>query len=130
MSDPDRESLVDGRVERRPAQGTVTPLLDASFGLFVWMAHLVMVYVSAALACGLGLVGGGGRDVTGLRTALVAVTIAAAAVVALHAVHRWRRQREMPDRRFRMFVTVGCDAIATLAIVWQLLAIGLVPVCV
>ena len=114
---------------RGAAEGTVTPLLDATFGFFVWLGHLVVVYVAAALACGLGLVGPFGRGAAGLVTALGLATLVAAVAVVLHAVRRWRRLRMVPERRFRVLVTVGCDAIALVAIVWQLLAIGLVPVC-
>ena len=116
--------------ERGPAGGTVGSLLDAAFGFFVWMAHLLTIYIAAALACGLGLVGADGRSPAGLRTALVVATVVAAVVVALHAARRWRQQRARPNANFRMSVTLGCDAIATVGIVWQLLAIGLVPACV
>jgi hypothetical protein len=112
------------------ADAAVAPLLDAAFGLFVWMGHLLTVYIAAALACGLGLVARfGGRTAAGLVTALVAVTVAATVVVAVHAGIRWRQQRALPDKRFRLSLTLGSDAIASVAIVWQFLAIALVPVC-
>lgn len=62
-------------------------------------------------------------------TVLTVITVAAAAIVVWHAGRRYRQQRELPERRFRMAVTMGCDAIATVAIAWQLLAILLVPAC-
>jgi amino acid transporter len=111
-----------------PRQEGVRPLLDATFGFFVWAAHLLTVYVAAALACGLGLVGRG-PGTTALTTALVIATILAAAAVVVHSVRRWRQQRERPELRFRMSITVGCDAVAAVAIVWQILAILLVPPC-
>jgi uncharacterized membrane protein YidH (DUF202 family) len=107
----------------------VRSLLDAAFGLFVWMAHLVAIYVAAALACGLGLVGTGARNPTTLASVLAATTVVGAGIVALHATRRWRQMRDFPERRFRMTVTVGADAIAIVAIMWQLIAIGLVPPC-
>jgi len=55
----------------------------------------------------------------GFATALVLVTVAAAAIVVLHALPR--------PRQFRMWVTIGSSAIATVAIVWQLFAFLLVP---
>jgi hypothetical protein len=120
----------DAGAGRGKADAAVAPLLDAAFGLFVWMAHLLTVYIAAALACGLGLVArSGGRTAAGLATVLVAVTVAATVMVAVHAGARWRQQRASPDRRFRLSLTLGADAIAFVAIVWQLLAIALVPVC-
>ena len=109
--------------------GTVTPLLDVAFGFFVWAAHLLVVYVSTAVACqlGLGATDAGSRTI--FLTALALVTVAAAAIVGLHAVRRYRQQRDVPERRVRMSLTIGCDAIATLAITWQLFAILLVPIC-
>src|SRR5690242_15516896 len=107
MSSPDRET--GGRGPRTGAtEGTVGPLLDGAFGFFVWIAHLVAIYVTAALACGLGLVRAGGGTRTTLALPLAAATLAAAAVVVLHAVRRWRRQRERPELRFRMSFTIGC----------------------
>jgi hypothetical protein len=125
MSSPDPGARAGVDLSRR----TLAPLLDAAFGFFVWAAHLVGIYVAAALACGLDAVRTGALGPAGLRSVLVAVTALAAAVVALHGVRSWRRRREAPEPRFRVAVTVGCDAIAALGIVWQLLAIGLVPVC-
>ena len=122
---PGRET----RADAGPTEGTVGPLLDGAFGFFAWIAHLVAIYVVEALACGLGLVRADGGTRTALVAALVAATLVAAAVVALHAVRRWRRQRERQELRFRMSFTIGCDAIAAVAIVWQLLALALVPAC-
>ncbi len=113
----------------RAKPGGVRALLDAMFGLFAWAAHLLAIYISTALACqfGLGATGQGAR--TSFVTALVLVTLVAAAVVVLHGLRRHRQQQGVPDRRFRMSFTLGCDAIATVAIAWQLLAIALVPLC-
>jgi hypothetical protein len=94
------------------------------------MGHLLTVYIAAALACGLGLVArSSGRTAAGLVTALVAVTVAGAVVVVVHAVTRWRQQRAVPAKRFRLSLTLGSDAIAIVAILWQLLVVALVPVC-
>ena len=109
--------------------GGLLVLLDAAFGLFVWAAHFLVIYISAAIACQLGL---GAAD-QGARTtflvALALVTVASAAVVVLHALRRWRQQRDLPERRARMTITIGNDAIAAVAIIWQLLALSLVPLC-
>ncbi len=99
------------------------------FGFFVWAAHLLAIYVATALACQFGLGGSDGEARASFVAALVVVTVVAAAVVVLHALLRYRQQRDVPDRRFRMSVTMGCDAIATAAIAWQLVAISLVPIC-
>ena len=102
-------------------------LLDTAFGYFVWAAHFLAIYIATAVSCQVGT--GGGRTRAPLLAVLALVTVAAAAVVVLHAARRYRQQRGVPDRKFRMTVTIGNDAIATVAIAWQLLAIALVPVC-
>ena len=58
------------------------------------------------------------------------MTAAAVAVVVLHAARRYRELSGLPARRFRMWITIGGDAIATVAIAWQLFPILLVPICV
>lgn len=122
-----RESRARPGLESPHEERTVAPLLDVAFGFFVWMAHLLTIYIATALACGLGVVARTGR--APLLVTLVAVTLLAAGVVFLHALRRWRRYRHAPDRRFRMSLTLGGDALATLAIVWQLLAVLIVPLC-
>lgn len=104
-------------------------LLDPVFGLLVWAIHFIAVYVAAAVACVLGL-GAASADVrSSFLTTLALVTVAAAAVVMLHAVRRYRQQSGVPDLGFRMSVTIGCDAIASVAILWQLFPLLLVPAC-
>ncbi|HEU4630044.1 MAG TPA: hypothetical protein VFS08_09855 [Gemmatimonadaceae bacterium] len=107
----------------------VRALLDTAFGYFVWAAHFLVVYIATAVSCQLGLGTAGARTRTTFLAVLALVTVAAVAIVALHTVRRYRRQRELPERRFRMAVTIGNDAIAAVAIAWQLLAIALVPLC-
>ena len=104
-------------------------LLDATFGFFVWAGHLLLIYVATALACNFGLGGASGRARAGFSAALVVVTVAAGAITVLHALRRYRQQRNVPELGFRMVITAGCDAVATVAIAWQLLSILLVPVC-
>jgi hypothetical protein len=105
-------------------------LLDPAFGFFVWAAHFLAVYVVTAVACVLGL----GAASTGARSTFLATfalaTVAAAAVTLLHALRRHRQQRALPELHFRMSVTIGSDAIASVAIIWQLFPILLVPACV
>ena len=121
---------LDAGVEVQEAAGAVSRLLDSALGFFVWAAHFLAVYVATAVACQLGL----GATSAGARTTflslLAIVTAIAIAIVVLHAVQRHRQQRESPTRRFRMWITIGGDAIATVAIAWQLFPILLVPVCV
>lgn len=119
------------RAERQapPDTRTLLPLLDMVFGFFVWVAHLLVVYIAAALFCGLGFGAAGPGTRTTFVAALALVTVAVAAVVLLHAVRRYRRRHETPEQRFRMGVTVGCDAIAVVGIAWQLFPILLVPLC-
>lgn len=115
--------------EERPEEPVLRPLLDSVFGFFVWAVHLLAVYVPAAVACQLGL---GEADAAARRSfqvGLVLVTAVAAAVVAVHTLRRYRQMRDVPERRFRMAITLGTGAIATVAIVWQLFPVLLVPLC-
>jgi hypothetical protein len=126
MSSPN--AAVEREDTRQNAAG-VGALLDVAFGYFVWAAHFLLVYIATAVSCQLAL----GVAEAGSRTAflflLAVVTVVAAAVVLLHAARRYRQHRDLPRQRFRMTVTIGNDAIATVTIAWQLLAVVLVPLC-
>ncbi len=124
MSSPEIHREV---VESGPAREGVWRLLDLAFGFFVWAAHFLVVYVGAALACALAPHAAGSS--AALQTALVLATIVAASVLVLHGSRRYRRQGNAPDERFPAAVAIGCDAIALVAIVWQLFPIFLVPAC-
>ena len=109
--------------------GDVYRLLDAVFGFGVWAAHLLVVYVSTAVACQLGL---GSRTASVQSTVfitLVAITFVSACAVVWHAMKRYRQQQEMREPEFLFRIAVGHDAIATLAILWQLVPIFTVPLC-
>jgi hypothetical protein len=90
---------------------------------------LLAVYIGTALACVLGLGAASAGSRTTFLAALTLLTLASAAVLVWHAVRRYRQHRTIPDRRFRMSVTIGGDAIAAVAVAWQLFPIFLVPVC-
>jgi hypothetical protein len=107
----------------------VRALLDAVFGFFVWAAHLLVVYIATAVACQLGLGAANTRTRTLFQGALALVTVAAVVVVALHAFRQFRRHHAARQAEFRARLTVGADAIAAVAIAWQLLAVLLVPLC-
>ena len=109
--------------------GAVRPLLGSAFGFFVWAAHFLVVYIATAVACQLGLGKGGASVRKTFLTALAIVTVAAAAIVTVHALRRYRRWRDAPEQQFRMSITIGADAIAAVSITWQLIAILLVPIC-
>ena len=110
-------------------RGVLFQLLDPAFGFFVWAAHFLVVYITVALACALGLDAASPGARAALTTALALATAVAAAIVALHAVRRYRQQRGAPELRFRMSLTAGCDVIGVVAIAWQLFPIFLVPAC-
>jgi membrane protein implicated in regulation of membrane protease activity len=120
---------LDNSTEPRSRVGTLYRLLDPAFGHFVWAAHFLAVYIGTAVSCVLRLGATGTGTWSGFQTALVLLTIAALAVVVLHAIRRHRQYREDPDRSFRMAITIGNDGIAVVGIVWQLFPIFLVPVC-
>jgi hypothetical protein len=62
-------------------------------------------------------------------TALVLVTFAAMAALVLHGVLRYRRLRGLPQQCFRMSIAIGGDAIAAVAVLWQLFPLAMVPLC-
>jgi 4-hydroxybenzoate polyprenyltransferase len=117
------------QVVPRSKVGTIYRLLDPAFGHFVWAAHFLVVYIGTAVACVLGLGATGTGSQNGFQTALILLTFAAVAVVALHAIRRYRQYHADPDLRFRMRITIGNNGIAAVGIVWQLFPIFLVPVC-
>lgn len=130
MSSPDAAADREGtRQVTRQGRAGVGALLDTSFGFFVWAAHLLTVYIATAVSCQLGLGAAMAGARTGFVSVLVLVTVVMAGVVVLHAAGRYRQQRDVPGQRFRMTVTIGNDAVATVAIAWQLLAIALLPLC-
>lgn len=123
------DRLDDAEREPQSEIGVVYRLLDPAFGFGVWAVHLLIIYVVMAVACQLGL---GSRTAvvqSGFVMMLSVVTLAAAAVVVWHAIRRFRQQKEMHDRGFLVRIAVGHDAIAALAILWQLMPLLMVPVC-
>jgi hypothetical protein len=115
---------------RPEARNDLGALLDTGFGFYVWAAHFLAIYIGTALACVLGLGAAGAGRRTAFLAALTVLTLIAAAVLGWHALRRYRQYRAMPERHFRMTVTIGGDAIAAVAVAWQLFPIFLVPVCV
>jgi len=108
----------------------VSRVLDPAFGFFVWAVHLVTIYVITAISCQFGLGVESAQMRTSFRLTLVLVTLIAIVIVALHAARRYQQQRSVGEQRFRMVITVGCDAIAIVAMAGQLLALLLVPACI
>jgi hypothetical protein len=120
--------LDQAAIDSEPHTG-VYRLLDASFGFAVWAIHLLVVYVSTAVACQLGLGSREGTVQTRVAATMIAITLAAAAVVVLHGVKRYRQQKGQHERGFLSRLAVGQDAIAALAILWQLMPLMMVPLC-
>lgn len=104
-------------------------MLDPAFGFFVWIAHLVVIYVAAAVSCGVWLRSAASRGSSILVAALIALTLAAAALVILHGIRRYGASAHAPERVFMARIAVGQDAIAAFAILWQLIPILMSPVC-
>lgn len=120
----------NGAAATRPKARGLLGVLDLAFGFFVWAVHFLTVYVAAALACVLGLAAAGADSHTIFRVSLTVLTVAAAAVVVWHGLRRYRqRHAGGGDEVFRALVAAGSDAIALVAVGWQLFPIWLVPVC-
>lgn len=112
----------------RNAEG-LRALLDTAFGYLVWATHFLIVYIATAVSCQLGLGAAEARTRATFLAVLALLTVLAAAVALLHAARRYRQQRNPSAGHFRLTVTIGNDALATVGIIWQLLAIALVPLC-
>ena len=108
---------------------SVSRVLDLAFGFFVWAAHFLIIYIATAVSCVLGLGGASNAARTGFLTTLALITVAAAVLVIVHGLLRYMTLRAVPEQRFRMSVTVGCDAVAAIAIIGQFLPIFIVPLC-
>ncbi len=124
-----RSDKLDAAEEAQGEAGVFYRLLGLVFGFLVWVLHFLAIYAATAVACvlGLGAADAGARST--FVTALVIVTVAAAAVVVLHALKTYRRPGEAPHRRFLRGITIGHDAIAVIGILYQLFPILMVPVC-
>jgi hypothetical protein len=123
------DKVDDAALEPQTEAGVVYRLLDPVFGFGVWAAHLLMVYVSTAVMCQLGL---GSREASVHSSVLISlsvVTFVAAALVLWHAVKRYRQRQEMRDHGFLVRIAIGHDAVAALAIVSQLMPLWMVPLC-
>jgi hypothetical protein len=110
-------------------KGALRPLLDAMFGFFVWAVHFVAIYIATTLACRFGFIAAGPSERIWVLFG-IGLTVFAIVVVGAHSIARYRQQRGISNQQLRLSVTIGGDAIASLAIAWQLLAIALVPACV
>ena len=123
------DSLDDAAAEPGTQVGVVFRLLDPAFGFGVWAVHFLVVYVSTAVACQVGLGSRDARVQSAVVITLIAITLLAAAIVAMHAVKRYRQLPEVHDGGFLLKIAVGHDALAALAILWQLMPITMVPLC-
>jgi hypothetical protein len=123
-----REEALEHEDARWNMEG-LRALLDVAFGYFLWVGHFLLLYIATAVSCQLGIGAAGASSRTTFLILLALATVIIAAVVVLHALRRYRQQRDVPRLRFRMTITMGNSAVATVAIVWQLFAITLVPLC-
>lgn len=108
--------------------GTLRSLLGSAAGFYVWAAHLLIVYMAQAVACQLAVVSvaSPGR---GLIMALAIFTVLAAVLVIIHGRQQWRQRHGTNDTAFLARLAAGQDAIAALAILWQLIPLFTVPLC-
>jgi hypothetical protein len=120
---------LDADTEARSQVGTLYRLLYPAFGFFAWAIHFLVIYIAAAVACVLGLGAASGSTQSTFTATLAVVTVVTAAGVLLHGWRTQRRHRQVADRRFLVNITTGHDAVAALAILWQLFPILLVPAC-
>ena len=121
---PSGSTSTDPRIEPR----WVPRLVGSAFGFFVWAAHLLVLYIAEAVACQLAAV-----SVTvpgaGLIGVLAIITMIAALIVVVHAGRMGRQRHTEGEDAFLARIGIGQDAIATLAILWQLIPLFTVPLC-
>src|SRR4051812_48180779 len=96
----------------RPRIGMLAWLLDPVLGFLLWAAHLLLVYIATAVACVLGLGAAGVAAQSMFSIVLGLVTALAAALLLLHGLLRFRQYRAAAERRFRLAMTLGVDALA------------------
>jgi hypothetical protein len=121
---PSASTSANARLEARG----VLRLVGSAFGFFVWGAHFLVVYIAEAVACQLAVVSVLSPG-AGLIALLATGTVLAALVVIAHAWRLSRRWHADGEDAFLARIGVGQDAIATLAILWQLIPLFTVPVC-
>jgi hypothetical protein len=98
-------------------------------GFLVWSAHFLVIYIAAAVGCVLGLGSASASARSAFLAGLGLVTVISAGILVLHAFRRTQQQLNVAAQRFRLSVTVGGDAIATMAILLQFFPILMVPLC-
>jgi hypothetical protein len=121
---PSGSTSGDARIEGRG----VVRLVGSAFGFFVWAAHLLVVYIAEAVACQLAVASVLSPG-AGLIALLAMSTVLTALLVIAHAWRVSRRWRADGEDAFLARIGVGQDAIATLAILWQLIPLFTVPIC-
>jgi hypothetical protein len=123
------DNVYDRGSEAQSRHGAMSRLLDAFFGFVVWAGHFLAIYIAEAVACQLGLGYRDRRVQSGFIGILAIATVLTAAVVLLHGFRRWRQRGEERAGAFLIQIAVGHDAVAAVAILWQLFAIFMVPIC-
>ena len=97
-----------------------------SSGIIIWAAHFLAIYGFTALACARGWVTarwigiGVAPWVIGAATLLAAVALVAVIVPAVRAA----------PSGFTEWMTAALGGLALIAILWEALAVLLVPICV
>lgn len=115
------------QVDASNRSGTVRTLLDLLFGFLVWAVHFLVVYCVNALACARGIGDATALAQSGLRSFFVFATLIGLASVGLHAAHLWRRRGSEND--FLARLGLGCNAVAAVAMMMQLLPLSLLHLC-
>jgi hypothetical protein len=123
------DNVAGVEIEARTGRGLVYSLLNPAFGFFVWAGHFLLVYITEAVACQLGLEFRDERGHSVFLGMFAIITVLAAAVVLAHGLRRWKHRVEAGDDGFLIRITAGDDAVAALAILWQLFPLFMVPVC-
>lgn len=103
-------------------------IMSMLFGLLVWAAHFLFVYVFAALACARGFASASLFGFGIVPATIVGSTAIAVLAVALHAALRLREESHASRLPFMNDLGVWVDALGILAMLMTGATV-IVPVC-
>lgn len=101
---------------------------DLTFGLLIWIAHFLAIYIISASSCAFGWAGGDGA--LKIKVALTGLTLFAAGLIGVHALRHVRRWRENPDDDFLSSLTLGVDGVSATAAGIQVIPLLTTTLCV
>lgn len=103
--------------------------LQMSAGALIWAAHFLVIYAFTAIACARGFAGAEWLGLGVVPVTITAATLVAAGVAATMIWTGVRTLHAEAGSNFVGWMTVGCAALALLAILWETLPAFMIPAC-